>query len=221
MSVDFPAFGKPTSAASASSLTSSRSQSSSPYSPCSAKLGRAARVRQEARVPSPAAAAVRGEPPVAVVDEVGEELAVACPHDRALGDGDDEVFAARAVLLLAGTVLARRRTSVRMITEGEQRRDVAIGQEVHVATRAAVAAAGAALGRVRLAAERDRARAAIAATHIDLNLVDEVARHKERIGTTTRSPAQLRGSGAPATQIFRSAAAVRVARAARRRESDA
>ena len=82
------------------------------------------------------------------------------------------------MLLLAGTVLARWRAPMGMVAEGEQRRDVAIGQEVHVAARATVAAGGAALRSVRLPPERDHARAAIAAAHIDLNLVDEVARHR-------------------------------------------
>ena len=178
ISVDFPALGKPNQRGVGEQLDLEPEPELLAVLALLGETRRAARVRQEARVPSPAAAAVRREVLVAVVDEVGEELAVACPHDRALGNGDDEVFATRAMLLLAGTVLARRRTPMGMVAEGEQRRDVAIGQEVHVAARAAVAAAGAALRSVRLAAERDHARAAIAPAHIDLNLVDEVARHR-------------------------------------------
>ena len=60
---------------------------------------RPARVRQEAGVAPAAPAAVGREPAVAVVHEVGEQLAVAIAHDGALGHVDDEVVAARAVAL--------------------------------------------------------------------------------------------------------------------------
>src|SRR5262245_10375448 len=53
MSVDFPAFGKPTSAASARSFTSSFSQCSSPNSPCSAKLGARRRFERKRAFPRP------------------------------------------------------------------------------------------------------------------------------------------------------------------------
>ena len=49
------------------------------------EAGRPARVREEAGVAAPAAAAVRREVAVAVAHEVGEQLAVARLHLRALG----------------------------------------------------------------------------------------------------------------------------------------
>ena len=107
---------------------------------------RAACVRQEARVAPPAAAAVRGDVAVAVVHEVGEQLAVARAHDRALGHGDDEVVAARAVAAScprracptarAGAGWSRKASSDATLRSAE---------EVHVAARAAVAAVGTAL----------------------------------------------------------------------------
>jgi hypothetical protein len=70
---------------------------------------------------------VRSHEAVSVVHEVGEQLAVARAHDGAFGDRDDKVGSGCSVTLLAGTVLARGRSPVGMVTEGKQRRDVAVG----------------------------------------------------------------------------------------------
>ena len=80
-----------------------------------------------------------------------------------------------AVALVPGAVRARLRLAVRVVAEREQRRDVAVGLQPDVAALAAVAAVGPALGDVRLAPHRDAARAAVAALHVELRLVDEPA----------------------------------------------
>ena len=67
--------------------------------------------------------------------------------------------------------------AVRVVAEAEQRRHVVIGDQPHVAAAAAVAAVGPALGDVRLAAERHRARAAVTGFHVDLRFVDKT-RHR-------------------------------------------
>ena len=64
--------------------------------------------------------------------------------------------------------------AVRMVAEGEQRGDVAVGHEPDVAALAAVAAVRPAHGDVGLPPERDAARAAVAAAHVQLRLVDEL-----------------------------------------------
>ena len=84
-----PTLGKPTRATSASSLSSRRSQRSSPTSPCSAKAGARRRLRQEAGVAPAAPAALGGQPAVAGVDEVGQQVAVLVVHHGALGHGHD------------------------------------------------------------------------------------------------------------------------------------
>ena len=117
---------------------------------------RPARVRQEPRVAAPALAAARREPRVAVVQEVGEQLAVHRADDGSLGDVDDEIGAALAVQLLALAVRSRPRLAVRVVAEREQRGDVAVGPQPDVAAAPAVAAVGPALGHVRLAPERRR-----------------------------------------------------------------
>ena len=172
-----PTFGKPTSATSATSFSSSRSQRSSPCSPCSANDGRPPAVRQEAGVAATSSSARGGEEPVAVVDEIGEHVPpVVVAHDRALGHRDHRVGAAGPVAALALPVDAVVGPPMRMVAKREQRRDVAIGHEPDVAAVAAVAAVRAALRDVRLAAERDAARAAVTAVHMQVALVDE-ARH--------------------------------------------
>ena len=64
-----------------------------------------------------------------------------------------------------------------VVAEGEQRGRVAVGPQPDVAALAAVATVGPALGRVRFATERDRARAAVAGAHVELGLVDEIGGH--------------------------------------------
>ena len=63
--------------------------------------------------------------------------------------------------------------AVRVVAEREQRRDVAARLQPHVAAPAAVAAVGTATRHVRLAPERDTARAAVATLHVALRDIDE------------------------------------------------
>jgi hypothetical protein len=110
-----------------------------------------------------------------VLDELGEQLARVQVVDRgALRHGDLEVLAATAVEVLAPAVGAVGRPAVGVVPEGEQRRHVVVGDEPHVAALAAVAAVGAAVDDRALAPEAHRARAAVAAAHVELALVDEL-----------------------------------------------
>ncbi len=72
-----------------------------------------ARVRQEPRVPAPALPAARREPSIAVVDQVGEQLAVHRADDRPLRHVDDQVGTALPVQLLALAVRPRAGLAVR------------------------------------------------------------------------------------------------------------
>ncbi len=105
---------------------------------------------------------------------------------RALGNVDDQVVAAHAVLLLAGAVRARTGLAVRMVAEREQRRDVAVGLQPDVAAPAAVAAVGTATRHVRLPPERDAAGAAVAAFHVALRHVDEAGHPVQDTDRTRR-----------------------------------
>ena len=112
------------------------------------------------RPPCPPAAASQRSP---AWTRSASTLAVVVADDGALGHGHDEVVAAGAVPLLALPVRCRCRPGgAGWSLEGEQRGHVAVGHQPDVAAVAAVAAVGAALGDVGLAAERDRARAAVA-----------------------------------------------------------
>ena len=71
--------------------------------------------------------------------------------------------------VLALAVFAVARTTVGMITKREKRRNVVVGDEPDIAALRAVAAVGTAAGHVCFTAKRDRARAAVAAAHIDLD----------------------------------------------------
>ncbi len=102
-------------------------------------------VRQELGVAAAAAAACSGEPPVAVVDEFGEQFTgVQVEHDGAHRHVDLERLTAAAVQVLALAVDAVVGAAVRVVTEREQRRHVVVGDQPDVAAVAAVAAVRAA-----------------------------------------------------------------------------
>ena len=129
-----------------------------------------------------------GQPAVAGVDEVGQHRAVLVADDGALGHRAPR-GRRRAVpcLLLALAVGAAAGPAVGVVAEGEQRGHVAVGDEPDVAAVAAVAAVGAALGDVGLAPERDAARAAVAALHVEAALVDELRHRASLRGRPHRS----------------------------------
>jgi len=108
-----------------------------------------------------------------VPHEISQHLAVTGAHHRAFWYDDHEVVTTRSVTLVPGTMLARRGAAVWMIAEREERRRVAIGDEVHVAPGPAIATVGTTLRHVRLTTERHRTRATIAAAQIDVDLIDE------------------------------------------------
>ncbi len=123
-----------------------------------------------------------------MVHQVGEQLAALVhPHHGSLGNGDDEIAAALAVLLGAGAVGTALALAVGMVTEREQRGDVAVGCDPDVAALAAVAAVGPPARHVRLASERDRSRAAVATLHVQLGFVDEA--HEDLTPTRIGPPA--------------------------------
>ncbi len=151
-----------------------RATASSPYSPCSAKLG-ARRAFERNRVlprpPRPPRAASQVSPWLTRSATISWVL-----RSRTVvpsGTVDDEVLAPVTVTLVPRAVGPRLRLAVRMVPEREQRRDVAVGLEPDVAALAAVAAVGPALGHVGLTAHRDCAGTAVATLDVELRLVDE------------------------------------------------
>src|SRR5262249_41759995 len=117
------------------------------------EVRRAAGVREEPSVALPALAASCRQPRIAVGHQVGEQLSLERPHGRAFGHVAREVLARLAVQLLAGAVRSGSGLAVGMVAEREQRRDIAVGAEPHVATIAAVATVRTALRYVRLTPE--------------------------------------------------------------------
>ena len=102
--------------------------------------------------------------------------------DRALGHGDLEVVAAAAVEVLALAVDAVAGPPVGVVAERQQRGHVVVGDEPDVAALAAVAAVRAAHRHRTLAPERHAARAAVAAAHVELALVDELGHRDHATG---------------------------------------
>ena len=80
--------------------------------------------------------------------------------------------------------------AVRVVAERQQRGHVVVGDQPDVAALAAVAAVRAAEGHRALAPERHAARAAVAAAHVELALVDELGHSDPRY----RSSAPWRGA---------------------------
>ena len=83
------------------------------------------------------------------------------------------------MLVFALPVNAALRFAVRMVLEGEERRDVVVGNEPDVAAVATIAAVGSTHDYWAFTPETDAARAAIASLHVQLAFVDEL-RHGTR-----------------------------------------
>ncbi len=121
MNVLLPEFGKPTSATSAMSRSSSSSQLLLSTLPLLGERRRSPRVGEEPCVAPSASASCRGEPAIAMVDEVGEQRATFHrSHGGALRHGDNRVLAPGAVASLARAVGAVGRPPVGMVAERQQ-----------------------------------------------------------------------------------------------------
>ena len=90
------------------------------------------------------------------------------------------------MLVLALAVDTPGRPPVRVVAEREQRRDVVVGDEPDVTATAAVATVRPAHRHRALPPEADAARATVAATDVQLALVDELRHRREAIPTAAR-----------------------------------
>ena len=159
---DLPAFGKPTSAASASSLRCSSMSSSSPGRPDLREARHLPRRRDEARVAASALAALREHDPRISMREIGDQVAVVGEDLRADRDAELDVAAVRAVLARAASVLPAPGLDQPAPPQGREIAQRRVGDQDDVAAAAAVAAVRPALGHVLLAAEATVAVAALA-----------------------------------------------------------
>jgi len=110
-----------------------------------------------------------------VPQQLGQHLArVQVLHDRALRHLHLERLAAPAVEVFPLAVHAAVRTPVRVVAKGDERRNVVIGDEPHVAASAPVTAVRATVDDRAFPPERDTPRTAVAAARVELALVDEL-----------------------------------------------
>ena len=109
--------------------------------------------------------------------EVGEQdVVVGVEDERAGRNGDDQILAALAVHLLAHAGLAAPAFQWCLPAKSSSVFLFGVGDEDDGAAVATVAAVGAALGDVLLAAERDAPVPAVAGFDVDVGFVDEHAR---------------------------------------------
>ena len=181
MNVLLPTLGKPRSPTSAITLSSRRRFCSWPASPGSARRGARSYGRREVDV-APAAAPAAGDDDALVdgVDVEEERVRLGVEPLRPDGHVDDEVRAALAVLVLAAPVLASLGDEPARERHVEQRGLARVAGEDDVASLAAVAAGGAAVRDVLLAAKRDAPAPAVAGHDLHLARVDEL---HERAGS--------------------------------------
>ena len=95
------------------------------------------------------------------------------PDKRAAGHFHDEVFAGVAVHAFAQAGFADLCDEARLIILRDKVVEVVVGLQNHAAAAPAVAAAGAALGDVSLAMERDTAFAAVSRPRVNFDFVYE------------------------------------------------
>ena len=138
-------------------------------------------VPEEAGIATSAPTALGRQPPVALVDEVGDHGPFGIGDGRAEGNRYHEIASPGTVLAPAGPVTAVFGPAERVVTERQQRGHVVIGHQPDVAAVTPVAAVGTSIGDVGLPSERDAPGSPVATTHVDLGLVDEGG-HRARIG---------------------------------------
>ena len=186
-----PAFGSPTSAASATSFRRRSSCASSPGSPVSAKRGVWRVGVAKWRLPRPPAAAARDDDPRAGSGQVGDDLSVGVEHLRPHRHAQLDVGTVGAVLAAPAARLPARGLEDPLRAEGREIAEVGIGDQDHVAAAAAVAAVGTTLRHVLLAAKAEAAVPAAARNHLDLR---PIVKHPPSLppGRTNQAPSSIR-----------------------------
>ena len=174
MSDDFPAFGKPTSPASATVFSSSSSLKLRTGLAAQREPGRLALGGGERGVAQAAAAALGGDEPRPGADQVGENLAIGSLDHGPVGHTHDQVSALGAAPVGSGSGLAAARPPQRPAVEVEQRRRAGIDLDDHIAAAAAVTAVRAAERLELLPVDGRAAVAAVACLHPQLGLVSEL-----------------------------------------------
>src|SRR5690606_26800225 len=162
---------------------------------------RPVRARLEAQVAPAALATAREQRRLAVLDEIGDQLAgVLVEHLRAHRHAQADVLAGGAVLIGTASALAVAREELALVPVVDERVDVAVGHCPDAAAAPAVAAVGAAARNVLLPTERHRAGTAVAAGHLDARFVDEFHGQDAKAplrgafgGRTRMSPPRTRG----------------------------
>ena len=168
-----PAFGKPTSAASASSFRWSSSVASSPGKPGLRESRCATSRRGEALVAAPGDAAARGDDARIRRGQVCDQLRVLVEHLRADRNADLDGLARGAVLQRAAAGLAVARLEPPLRAERREVAQVRVRDEDDVSARAAVAAVGTTLRDVLLTPKVQAAVAAATRLHVDAGAVVE------------------------------------------------
>jgi hypothetical protein len=95
------------------------------------------------------------------MNEIGQHCAFEVVNNGALGDVDDQIVGTGPVHFLSLTMHAALGTTVRMVFEGKERRDVSVGDEPDIAASATVSAIGSTFGHMRLTTEGNASSAAI------------------------------------------------------------
>src|SRR6478609_1617279 len=127
----------------------------------------------EGRVAETAAAAGCDDQRRPVADEVGQRGAVLGLHERAVGDGEDQVLAVAAVLVVTGALATVVGAALRAVVVVDEGRDARVDLEDDRPALAAVAAVGTAERLELLPLDRGHAVATSSGREVQRDLVDE------------------------------------------------
>ena len=174
MSVDFPAFGKPTRPTSASSFSWSRRFFSSPGRPGSTLRGARLVDVANCAFPRPPRPPLAIEHVILDLREVGDlrvPVGLFLEDDRSHRHFERDVLARAAGAVRSLAVLAAAGFEEPLKTEIEQCIQVRVDREIHVSARSAVAPVGSTARHELLAPEAQGSASAVAGSHANIDFI--------------------------------------------------
>ena len=153
---------------------------------------RTATIRQETGITATATATSNCHPPVTMIVQLGKDLpGVHIAYHRALGHRDLKALPTSTVKVLTFSMHTVTSTPVWMVSKGEQRRHIVVGDQPDVATIATITTIWAAVHHGAFTPKRHAPGPSVTSAEVQLTFVDEL-RHVDTLPSI--NPARREGA---------------------------